>query len=83
MDAHTIQTELQNVFHDVFDDPSIVISRDTTADDIEGWDSINHVRLIVSVEQRLGISLPTSEIVDLRNVGELIDLIGKHLARRK
>jgi acyl carrier protein len=79
VDAMTIQGTLQDVFHDVFDDASIVITRYTTASDVEGWDSFNHVRLIVAVEERFKISLSTAEVADLRNVGELIDLIGSHV----
>jgi acyl carrier protein len=75
----TIQSTLQDVFHDVFEDDSIAISRDTTAKDVEGWDSFNHVRLIVAVEEKFKISLSTAEVADLRNVGELIDLIGSHV----
>jgi acyl carrier protein len=75
----SIQSTLQDVFHDVFDDASIVITRDTTARDVEGWDSFNHVRLIVAVEERFKISLSTAEVADLRSAGELIDLIGSHL----
>jgi acyl carrier protein len=75
----SIQSTLQDVFHDVFDDTSIVITRDTTAGDVECWDSFNHVRLIVAVEEKFKISLSTVEVADLRNVGELIDLIGSHV----
>jgi acyl carrier protein len=75
----TIQSTLQDVFHDVFDDDAIAITRDTTAKDVEGWDSFNHVRLIVAVEEKFKISLSTAEVADLRNVGELIDLIGGHV----
>lgn len=73
-----IERMLQDVFQDVFDDPSIGISRDTTASDIDGWDSFNHVRLIVAVEEKFEIGLSTAEVADLRNVGDLIDLIGSH-----
>ena len=74
-----VQSTLQDVFQDVFDDPSIVITRDTTARDVQGWDSFNHVRLIVAAEEKFKISLSTAEVADLRNVGELIDLIGSHV----
>ncbi len=77
-----IQSALQDVFYDVFDDPSIVINRDTTANDIGEWDSFNHVRLIVAAEEKFGISLSTAEIADLRNVGELMDLISRHISNQ-
>jgi acyl carrier protein len=79
VDKMNIQSVLQEVFQDVFDDPSIVITRATTARDVEGWDSFNHVRLIVAVEEKFKIGLSTAEVADLRNVGELIDLIGSHV----
>ena len=79
MDKLNIQSVLQDVFQDVFDDASILISRATTASDVEGWDSFNHVRLIVAVEEKFKISLSTAEVADLRNVGDLIDLIGSHV----
>jgi len=78
MDAEKIKAILQEVFYDVFDDNTIVIRRETTANDIRDWDSFNHVRLIVAAEQRFNISLSTAEVADLRNVGELIDLISRH-----
>jgi acyl carrier protein len=80
VDKPSIQNTLQDVFQDIFDEPSIVITRDTTARDIDGWDSFNHVRLIVAVEEKFRISLSTAEVADLRNVGELVDLIGTHVA---
>lgn len=79
MDKMNIQSTLQDVFQDVFDDQSIVITRDTTASDVEGWDSFNYVRLIVAVEEKFKITLSTAEVADLRNVGELIDLVGRHV----
>jgi acyl carrier protein len=83
MDEATIRSVLQDVFRDVFDDSSIGISRQTTARDIESWDSFNHVRLIVAAEEEFGISFSTAEIADLRNAGELMDLIARHLSEKK
>lgn len=80
MNEDEIQARLTEVFREVFDDPALTINREMTAADVKEWDSFNHVRLIVSVEEKFDISLPTSEVADLRNVGELIDLIGRHTA---
>lgn len=79
MDAQKIQGTLQGVFRDVFDNDAIVIDRATTAADVGEWDSFNHVRLIIAAEERFGVSLSTAEVADLRNVGELIDLIARHV----
>lgn len=68
---------LQEVFRDVFDDDEIVIANDTTADDIEGWDSLTHVQLIVAVEKEFSIKFSTVEVMKLKNVGEFIELINK------
>ena len=66
---------LTDVFRDVLDDDSITLRNETTADDVEGWDSLSHIRLIVAVEKRFNLRFPTSKVVSLRNVGEMADLI--------
>lgn len=71
--------EIQNVFRDVFDDDSLVISRDTTASDVEQWDSLMHVTLMVHLERQFGIRFSSSEVADLKNVGDLEDLVTKHV----
>ena len=67
--------ELQEVFRSTFEDDELVVSRGTTAKDVEGWDSLTHVTLLVSLEQRFAIRFKSSEVADLKNVGELLDLI--------
>lgn len=66
---------IQTVMRDVFGDDSIVITKDTTADDIDEWDSMNNVRLIVALEQELNIRLPLKEINGLKSVGDLQRLL--------
>jgi len=66
---------VQEIMRDVFDNDSIVLNVDMTAKDVEEWDSMNHVRLIVAIEQELGIELPMERVNELRNVGELVHLI--------
>ena len=68
---------LQEVFRDVFDDDEIVITKDTTADDIESWDSLTHVQLIVAVEKEFSVKFSTVEVMKVKNVGEGIELIDK------
>lgn len=82
MGEENISSALEDVFHDVFDDPAIAIHREMTAQEVEQWDSFNHVRLIVAVEERFEINFSTTEVADLKNVGELIDLISAHLAKQ-
>ncbi|MCR5358078.1 MAG: acyl carrier protein [Lachnospiraceae bacterium] len=66
---------LQEVFRDVFDDEDIVISNETTADDIEGWDSLTHVVLIVAVQDEFDIKFSIAETNTLKNIGDFIKLI--------
>lgn len=72
-----ITEKLQEIFCDVFDDDEIEITEETTADDIEGWDSLTHVQLIVAVEKAFSVKFSTVEVMKLKNVGEFIELIRK------
>ncbi len=66
---------LNGVFQDVFDDESIVVKEETTADDIEDWDSLEHINLIAAVEQEFGIKFSMGQVVAMKNVGEMADII--------
>jgi acyl carrier protein len=66
---------LNEVFRDVFLDDDLVVSRETTAQDVVGWDSLMHVTLIVNVEKAFGVRFRSSEVAGLKNVGDLADLI--------
>lgn len=66
---------LSEVFRDVFDDDSIVVTDKTTADDIEEWDSLEHINLIAAVEQEFGMKFNMGQIVSMKNVGEMADII--------
>jgi len=74
-DRGVVKSELQELFIDLFDDDEIEISDDTTASDIDEWDSLMHITLMVTVEREFGITLRAEEIGNLKCVGELIDLI--------
>ena len=64
---------LTMVFRDIFDDESLVIEHDTTAKDIEGWDSLSNIELLVAIEKAFsGVKFNTGEVVNLRNVGEMV-----------
>ena len=67
--------ELTGVFREVFDDETLTIRPETTANDISDWDSQANITLIVAAEQRFGISFRTAEIESLRNIGEFVRLI--------
>ncbi|CAA7393947.1 acyl carrier protein [Chryseobacterium fistulae] len=77
MDKNEILTKLTKIFHEELDNEDIVLSFETTADDIEEWDSLSHIQLIVAVEKNFGVRFTSSEIQSWQNVGEMIDCIVK------
>jgi acyl carrier protein len=81
-----LRTEMQEVFRDVFDDEGIVLRDETTAADIDGWDSLMHINLIIAVERRFGIKFATAEISSLKaddqNVGTFLRLVAGKLKSR-
>jgi acyl carrier protein len=79
MTPDLIMTHLQAVIGEVFGVVPASVSRETTAFDIPGWDSVKHVYLLLEVERRLGTRLPTDAAFGLANVGELADLLAKQL----
>ena len=68
-------SQLNTVFHETFQDVDIEVNRNTTAQDIDGWDSLMHVTLIMNVENSFGVRFLSSEVAMLNTVGELIDMI--------
>ena len=74
-----VKEELQGVFRDVFDDDTIALFDEMTADDIEAWDSQTHVQLIIAIEKHFGLKFSTPDIMKLNNVGEMIELIARKL----
>lgn len=75
MTEQKIYAALTGVFRDVFDDDRITIGPETTASDIDGWDSQAHVTLVVATEMKFGIRFRTAEFEKLRNVGDFVRLI--------
>ncbi len=62
---------LTEVFRQVFEDPDIELTPETTADDVDGWDSLSHMNLIMAVENRLNVRFKPKEVLSFRNVGDL------------
>ncbi len=79
MDTASLYRQLTEIFREVFDDDSIVLTPETTAADIHDWDSVNHVNLIVAIEVRMKIKFKTIEVESLHNVGHLVSLIEQKL----
>lgn len=70
-----IRDGLNEIFRDLFGDDTINLRPEMTADDVEGWDSIKHINLVVAVEDHFGIKIQTAEIDRLKNVGDLEEII--------
>lgn len=77
-----ILAELTPIFREVFDDDDIVLTRQTTANDIDAWDSLSHMNMVMAVEVKFKIRFALGELPSLRNVGDLADLASKKLARK-
>ncbi|MCE5175729.1 MAG: acyl carrier protein [Bacteroidales bacterium] len=75
MEKVEILTRVQDIFRDLLDDESIVLTSETMADDVEGWDSLTHIQLIVAIEKSFKIKFTSREILSWKNVGEMIDNI--------
>ena len=75
MSREEVFEKLNEVFQDVFDDDSITVTDVTTANDIEEWDSLEHISLIAAVEQEFGIKFNMGQVVSMKNVGEMADII--------
>ncbi len=80
MQQHDIYSQLTTIFHDLFDDDTIVLTPELTASDIPDWDSFNHINLIVAVESKFKIKFQTAELESMHTVGHLVDLIQSKLA---
>lgn len=77
MDKQSIFDAVQEIFRDNFDDEELEITRDTCADDIEDWDSLEQINLLTAMERKFGLKFQLSDVRDLKNVGDLLDLIDR------
>ena len=75
MEKSQILDEVQAIFREVLDNEEIVLANETTADDIEEWDSLTHIQLIVAIEKHFKIRFTSREILSWQNVGQLIGSI--------
>lgn len=75
MDSPEILADLVGIFREVFEDQSIVLRTDTTADDIPEWDSQSHIGLVLAAEHHFGVRFRTSELDSMRNVGDFVAVI--------
>lgn len=75
MKKEEIYERLNAVFQDIFDDDTIIVNENTTSNDIEDWDSLEHINLVVAVEKEFGIKFNMNEVSTMKNVGEMVDII--------
>jgi acyl carrier protein len=81
MEESAIYQKLTGIFRDVFDDETLVLRPDMTAEDVEDWDSANHINIVVATEAAFGIKFKSAEIEELKNVGEFVAMIEQKLRR--
>ena len=77
MERALVKEKLTEIFRDVFDDETIEIHDETTAADIEDWDSLTHITLISEIEDCFGVKFSMKDVLLLKNVGEMMDLLAK------
>jgi acyl carrier protein len=79
MSSEEVNNRLIEIIKDVFDDYSIVVNSETNAADIEDWDSLTHISLLVAIEKEFKIKFNLTEVKPLKNVGEMLELIIKKI----
>ena len=79
MSREGIYEQLNEVFRDVFDDDTIEVNDQTTSRDIEDWDSLEHINLIAAIETQFGMKFTMGQVVTMKNVGEMVDIISSQI----
>ncbi len=77
MERNEILKRVEEIFRDELEQENLVLTDDTTAEDVEGWDSLSHIQLVAAMEEAFGIEFKSREILSWDNVGDLIDSIQK------
>ena len=75
MTSDQVLSSVQDIFRDIFDEKDLIIENGTTSNDIEGWDSLNHIGIISAAEKEFRIKFALGELSTLKDVGSMIDLI--------
>lgn len=79
MNKEQILQDVQDIFRDNFDDDSLVLTRETNANDIEDWDSLEQINLLTAIERKYGLKFNLGDVRNLQNVGDLLDLLERLL----
>ena len=75
LDRQEVFKRVNEIFQDIFDDEELVVIDETCADDIEDWDSLRHITLVSAVERAFGIKFSMKEVLEMKNVGEMADIL--------
>ena len=75
MNRKELFEKIQEIFRDIFEDENLILEESTNSNDIDDWDSLNHINLVVAIESELKIKFNLDELTELKNVGAMIDLI--------
>ncbi len=78
----SILEELQSIFRDVLDQPDLILTRESNASNVDDWDSLAHINLVTSIERHYKIRFALGELQELRDIGDMIDLIKVKLAAK-
>ena len=73
---------LNGIFRQVFDDDTLVVTHATTANDIEEWDSLTHMNLVMAVESRFKVKFALGELQSLKNVGDMVELVNRKAQKK-
>ncbi|MFZ9846737.1 MAG: acyl carrier protein [Flavobacteriales bacterium] len=80
MDVNDIIAQYQEIFKDVLDNDDVVLKYETTAADVEDWDSLSHIQIVVAIEKHFKVKFTTAEIREFKNVGEMCEATLKKLS---
>ena len=75
MDKKKILNQVQEIFRDQLDDEYLVLKSETTAMDVDEWDSLNHIMLVVGIEKHFNLKFTSKEIISLKNIGAIVNCI--------
>lgn len=75
MTQEEVLDKVQEIFRDIFNENTLIITKATSADDIEEWDSFNHINLVSAIEKAFDIRFALGELVELENVGDMVTLM--------
>lgn len=79
MEKNAILEQVQTVFREELEDETLILTDNSTANDIEDWDSLNHIQLVSAIEKHFGIRFLSREILSWQNIGEMVDSIAVKL----